>query len=60
LIHVNEGGAGGRVAFDKLIARKGWRLAMQLPKVRFVDIVIFAGAAVNAVVIVLILIFYVF
>ena len=33
---------------------------MQLPKVRFVDIVIFAGAAVNAVVIVLILIFYVF
>lgn len=33
---------------------------MQLPKIRFVDIVIFTGAAVNAVVIVLILIFYVF
>lgn len=33
---------------------------MPRPKIRIVDIVIFAGMAVNAVVIALILIFYVF
>jgi hypothetical protein len=60
LIHVNEARAGGRVAFVQFIARKGWGSAMPRPRIRIVDIVIFAGAAVNAVVIVLILIFYVF